>query len=277
MNENTNVVSAEVIPPEQTKAVEIRESHPLSVGDMKTGLDSIRAVMAKCMTEGQDYGKVPGCGNKPGLFQPGAQKLSMMFQLSPEVKSEVITDYEGHHRGYRFVIRVSNGSKFAEGVGECSTLETKYKSRPAPDQWNTVRKMAYKRGFVHAIINATNTSELWSQDLEDLAANGVITAEPVVNRPPAQDQSKRVSSQNDGPMDWRDVRIHFGKNKDVKLGDLSDKSLRWYFNNFTVSESYTANDGSVRQCTPDNISIQEELRDALDAAGEELHLELEAE
>ncbi len=37
------------------------------------------------------------------------------------------------------------------------------------DQWNTVRKVAFKRALVHAAINATNTSELWTQDLEDKA------------------------------------------------------------------------------------------------------------
>jgi hypothetical protein len=42
------------------------------------------------------------------------------------------------------------------------------------DHWNTARKMAFKRALVHASINATNTSELWSQDLEDIRANGVV-------------------------------------------------------------------------------------------------------
>lgn len=35
------------------------------------------------------------------------------------------------------------------------------------DQWNTVRKMAFKRALVAAAINATNTSELWTQDVGD--------------------------------------------------------------------------------------------------------------
>jgi hypothetical protein len=209
------------------------EQGPLSVAQVSAGLKAIHEVMRDCMTEGQDYGKVPGCGDKPGLFQPGAQKLSMMFQLNPAVQAEVVTDYPNFHRGYRLVVRVVSGGKFAEGVGECSTMESKYRYRNAgkkcpecgketiikgkeqygggwlcfekkggcgwkcndgtpaaaalqsqdsgkvehdnpADFWNTVRKMAFKRAFVHAIINATNTSELWSQDLEDLAANGVV-------------------------------------------------------------------------------------------------------
>jgi hypothetical protein len=215
----------------KSNAVVVRESQPLTSSQVLAGLNAIRGVMKECMVEKQDYGTVPGCGPKPGLFQPGAQKLSMMFQLNPEVREEIITDYPGFNRGYRLTVRVTNGMKFADGVGECSTLESKYRYRQAekvcpscgktaiikgkeeygggwvcfvkkggcgekwsdgteqanafeamasrvenenpPDCWNTVRKMAFKRAFVHAIINATNTSELWSQDLEDLAANGM--------------------------------------------------------------------------------------------------------
>ena len=39
------------------------------------------------------------------------------------------------------------------------------------DYWNTVQKMAFKRALVHASINATNTSELWTQDVEEMAQN----------------------------------------------------------------------------------------------------------
>lgn len=232
MSEPTQTL--EVIPSGQPPAAVMRDQSPMSVAQMQAGLRCIQEVMRDCMKEGQDYGKVPGCGDKPGLFQPGAQKLSMMFQLNPEVRQETITDYPNFHRGFRLIVRVTNGSKFADGVGECSTLESKYRYRNAgkkcpecgnetiikgkaeygggwlcyekkggcgwkcndgtpaaeqlqsqsggkvehdnaPDFWNTVRKMAFKRAFVHAIINATNTSELWSQDLEDLAANGVVT------------------------------------------------------------------------------------------------------
>lgn len=257
-------VDTEVVVPEKVEpsnSIARREEHsvalhnePLTPAQMRTRLDLVRNVMKEAMTEGQDYGKIPGCGDKPGLFQPGAQKLSMMFQLNPSVREEIVTDYPNYNRGFRFVVRVTNGDKFAEGVGECSTLESKYRYRNsskrcpecgketiikgkqeygggwlcyqkkggcgweaadgsqaakelesqsvgkvendnAPDYWNTVRKMAFKRAFVHSIINATNTSELWSQDLEDLAANGVV-----VGNAPARPQDDDLPMGGETPL-----------------------------------------------------------------------------
>jgi len=298
-----------VVPPETIQDGLVKHTaSPLSVSQVKAGLIAIHEVMRDCMKEGQDYGKVPGCGDKPGLFQPGAQKLSMMFQLNPEVRQETITDYANYHRGYRLIVRVTSGAKYADGIGECSTLENKYRFRSGsakcpdcgketvfkskngpekwycwtkkggcgakfaadsegckriesqdtgkvehdnpPDFWNTVRKMAFKRAFVHAIINATNTSELWSQDLEDLAANGVVGSQeaPKQENPPrtppkrqsapkGQPEAKEPPSgtppnePQDEPKEWREVAVPFGKNVGVLLGDLSEKSLAWYCEN----------------------------------------------
>lgn len=321
MTNEPKPLEAEVLP---TQAVSVREQHqslaaaqPLTMQQVRAGLNAIHEVMRDCMTDGQDYGKVPGCGDKPGLFQPGAQKLSMMFQLNPAVQSETVTDYPNFHRGYRLVIRVTNGSKFAEGVGECSTMESKYRYRNAnkvcphcgkdtvfrskndpewycwqkkggcgnvfkdgspmaakiseqtsgkvehdnpADFWNTVRKMAFKRAFVHAIINATNTSELWSQDLEDLAANGVVTgadraatadranqhANETAESPPASRRAAAPQSADrpaparpaatGSPGDglWKSVTVpkFIKKYAGSTLGEMAEKDLRWWCENY---------------------------------------------
>lgn len=224
---------------EQTVAVD----RPLTLDEIHEQLEFIKAVMAREMKEGHDYGKVPGCGDKPGLFQPGAQKLCLTFRLSPKVGKEVLRDFGNHHREYEFTLTlVSASGREWDGVGTCSTLESKYRYRKAErrcpqcgkhtiivgkeeygggyicfkkkggcgakfaysdpkianqpagkvehdnpaDYWNTVRKMAFKRALVHASIMATNTSELWSQDIEDIpndeepaAENGAGQAEGV--------------------------------------------------------------------------------------------------
>jgi hypothetical protein len=324
-----------VVVPEKEMAVVRREVTPLSTTQVQAGLKAIHDVMRDCMKDGQDFGKVPGCGEKPGLFQPGAQKLSMMFQLNPEVREEVVTDYPNNHRGYRLIVRVTNGGKFADGVGERSTLESKFRYRTQnkkcpvcgaeavlkskkqgegwfcwtkkggcglqfavgspdekkildqpigkvehdnpPDFWNTVRKMAFKCAFVHAIINATNTSELWSQDLEDLRDNGVVgepdppppqKTTPTVNVRPNQPQEQARPSGE--PIKWREFRVPFGKNKDKQLGELEEISLLWYYENFHVESSYTGKDMKVYQKKPESIAKDQLFRDALEAAYAEM-------
>lgn len=231
--QETSEVSAVVVHEEQPTA---RPVERLPLEELHNQLDFIRQVMAREMKEGQDYGKIPGCGDKPGLFQPGAQKLLLTFQLTPKVKKEVLRELPHSiygHREYEFTISVvSKTGREWDGVGTCSTFESKYRyrksSRKCPkcgkesifrsknpgegwycwakkggcgakfgekapeiisqeegkaendnpaEAWNTVRKMAFKRAIVHAAINATNTSELWSQDLEDLPQAHAAQAE----------------------------------------------------------------------------------------------------
>ena len=215
--------------PEPQQALIVRDdpaalARPLSIEELHRNLEFVRQVMRNEMREGQDFGKIPGTGEKPTLLQPGAQKLLLTFNLTERVKLEAHRDFPNLHREYEFTVtvRAANGKEW-DGVGTCSSLETKYRYRKAerrcpvcgknaiiqgkaefgggwvcfkkkngcgakfaerdpkitsqpggqtenenpPDTWNTVRKMAFKRALVAAAINATNTSELWTQDLED--------------------------------------------------------------------------------------------------------------
>lgn len=222
-----------------TQALALRQEsgavgRAMTIDELHANLEFVRQVMRREMKEGQDYGKIPGCGDKPALLQPGAQKLMMTFNLSEYVKKEEVRDFPGYHREYAFTlcVRAPNGKEW-DGVGTCSTLEAKYRYRKAermcpkcghntitadnpkflkpgqvagwfcwkkkggcgatfakadpaiasqaagrtenPDPaetWNTVRKMAFKRALVAAAINATNTSELWTQDIEDRDPRG---------------------------------------------------------------------------------------------------------
>lgn len=52
------------------------------------------------------------------------------------------------------------------------------------DQQNTILKMAAKRALVAAVLNGTAASDIFTQDLEDLAAQ--VTPEPPHSPPPAQ-------------------------------------------------------------------------------------------
>lgn len=256
------------IPPETSTAIALRPEssvgRAMTVDELHNQLEFIRQVMRTEMREGQDYGKIPGTGEKPTLLQPGAQKLLMTFNLTETVKKEVLREYPGMHREYEFTVEVRAGNgKAWDGVGTCTTLESKYRYRKAErkcpkcgkstiiqgkseygggwvcwkkkggcdakfgeteplivnqpggavenedpaDCWNTVRKMAFKRALVAAAINATNTSELWTQDLEDIELSNVRksptgsqnvskASEPVKMAPGGSQASKQAAVES---------------------------------------------------------------------------------
>lgn len=107
----------------------------IPVEQIKRQTDQVKALMASCMSEGMHYGKIPGCGDKPTLLQPGAQKLTMMFGLADtyEISRE---DLPNGHREYTvkcLLVSKATGLVQGSGVGLCSTMEKKYRYRNVSD------------------------------------------------------------------------------------------------------------------------------------------------
>lgn len=95
-------------------------------------VDAIQAIYGKIMRKDSDYGVIPGCGTKPALLKPGAEKIIMAFRLAPTTV-HTITDLGGGHREIvvRTTLRAADGTLLGDGVGSCSTMETKYRYRQA--------------------------------------------------------------------------------------------------------------------------------------------------
>jgi len=219
---------------------------PLSVGDLLGQVNLIQEVMRAVMKDGEHFGKIPGCGDKPALLQPGAQKLLVTFRLAPEY---AITEkmLEKGHREYQILCTlktIGSGSFVGQGAGSASTMEGKWRYRVAPktltnrpvpssywdvrksdpaaaqvmlggkgfstkkndagqwmiaegssekvehdnpaDYYNTVLKMGCKRALVAATLTATAASDIFTQDVEEIAENmraAQIEAEPPPLRP----------------------------------------------------------------------------------------------
>jgi len=96
-------------------------------------VQKIQTMLKEVMIKDQHFGIIPGCGNKPSLLKPGAEKLCMLFRLAPQY--EVIqTDLPGDHREYKVITRlyhIPTGNFVGAGVGCCSTKESKYRYRNA--------------------------------------------------------------------------------------------------------------------------------------------------
>jgi hypothetical protein len=174
------------------------------------------------MTSGTHYGTIPGCGEKPVLFKPGAEKILTTFRIAcrPEVEDLSTSD----ERRYRVTCRgiTPNGLEVGAGVGEASTNEEKFKWRKAicDEEWdathedhrrekwgkyqgkafstkqvrtnpadlaNTVLKIAKKRSMIDLCLTATAASDVFDQDLEDLPAEIVENLagknQPTVKQP----------------------------------------------------------------------------------------------
>ncbi len=132
-----------------------------------------------------DYGIIPGTP-KPTLYKPGAEKLLAHFKLSV---ADAIVEKEDLGDGHvDYVVRLpiiqrATGAVVGVGVGSCSTREKKYARNQPYDIRNTVLKMAKKRALVDAALTTTAASHVFTQDLEDLAANGVLDAKPANGSP----------------------------------------------------------------------------------------------
>lgn len=103
----------------------------LSVDDVLAQVQKIQRFMGAAMHEGEHYGKIPGCGPKPVLLKPGAEKLALMFRLCPSFQITPTELGEGQ-REYMVVCTITHipsGQVYASGVGSCSTKENKYRFR----------------------------------------------------------------------------------------------------------------------------------------------------
>ena len=104
----------------------------MSPESMMRQVDLIQQVMKRTMKEGEHYGIIPGC-QKPSLLKPGAEKLSLTFRLAPSYEIFQI-DLPGGHRESRLtctLTHIPTGQIFGQGVGTCTTMESKYRFRKA--------------------------------------------------------------------------------------------------------------------------------------------------
>ncbi len=108
----------------------MQEAAPLSAADVLQQVQLIQSIMRNVMKSGEHFGTIPGCGDKPTLLKAGAEKLLLAFRLRPEFAVEVI-DLPRGHREVRVVctLRTAGGSVLGQGVGSCSTMESKYRYR----------------------------------------------------------------------------------------------------------------------------------------------------
>jgi len=118
----------------------------MSVADTVDQVQQIQHLMKEVMLSGEHFGVIPGCGNKPSLLQPGAQKLALMFGFAAKYEIDKTVD-PGGHREYEVTCELVNrntGTIVGQGVGVCTTMEGKFRYRSEntgqpvpPEYWDT--------------------------------------------------------------------------------------------------------------------------------------------
>ena len=237
----------------------------MDVKDVVEQVHKVQALMEAVMVKDLHYGVIPGI-DKPSLFQPGAQKLGLTFRLVPQYEIKETYLDNGHYR-VRTTCRLVHqptGADSGEGVGFCSSEESKYAFRTAnltcpacgqahiikgkeeygggwlcwkkkggcgatfkdgdpviekqergqipnpniADTFNTILKMSKKRAYVDAMITACAASDLFTQDVEDMPTEAVLTK---ATPPPPGDNSGPVEKKFNNIMQMlEDVKIFDG-------------------------------------------------------------------
>jgi hypothetical protein len=130
---------------------EVTTLEAMNTDSVKEQVQLIQHVMKAVMKPGIHYGTIPGCGDKPTLLKPGAEKLQMTFKLAP--KYEIFEkELARGHREYRVTCIYTHSPTetfLGEGVGVCTTMEGKYRFRAGkeitdravpPEYWDARKK-----------------------------------------------------------------------------------------------------------------------------------------
>jgi hypothetical protein len=192
----------------------------INVQRVRAQREAVKLLIAEVLKEGidNDYAVIPGT-KKLTLLKPGAEKICSLFGFAVEPSVEAIRD--GEDTTFRVIVRLSSGGVFlGEGVGEASTLESKFAWRKAVCQeewdeaephkrrkhwkegWNgappvsvlqvrenpadkasNMLKIAKKRSMIDAVLTVTAASDVFTQDLENkIEGNRGKSTAPVSGR-----------------------------------------------------------------------------------------------
>lgn len=193
---------------QETSSMMIIEGLKLDrVSDSMKKINEFQQVVQGALVEGHDYGQAFFGSTKPSLLKPGAEKILMLLGLSSEYEIiEKIQDYEEGFFAYTIrCVLTKDGQVITEGLGRCNSKEKKYES-DKQDKFmlgNTCLKMAKKRAQVDATLTVGSLSNIFTQDLEDMAQF---------------DQSEKLDTMTIN--DAENMKIGFGKHRGKTLGQI---------------------------------------------------------
>ncbi len=199
----------------------IQEVDVKAVSETLSKVKSLQATLKNILVDKHDYGVIPGCGDKPTLLKPGAEKILMALGIASSYELiEHTENFEG--KGFfAYTVKctlLKNGQKITEGLGHANSREKKWavesvyeKDLPAGtdisllkkkeiktknngtyykyeveadanSKANTILKMAKKRSQIDAVLTVASLSEIFTQDFDDLPPEEEPTSKPTVDK-----------------------------------------------------------------------------------------------
>ena len=122
---------------QSTSLVPSESRSQLTALEVRAQVNLIQEIVRAVMKRDVHFGEIPGMSARDGeppryvLFKPGAEKLCLTFQLVPSFDIE-FRDLGNGHREYEFSCTLTHrqsGTVIGQGVGTCSTMESKYRYR----------------------------------------------------------------------------------------------------------------------------------------------------
>ena len=161
----------------------------LSLAEAKSRQEQLQQFVSEFLKVGIDYGRIAGA-DKPTLLKPGAEKLCEIFGFTKLV--EIVSQVEdGSVPYFAYIVKVRLVSKISgltetEGVGAANSREQRFSEHDTFSMQNTLLKMAKKRALIDAVLSATCSSGLFTQDLEDLAPQPSLKSDPAAPAEPEE-------------------------------------------------------------------------------------------
>lgn len=117
-------------------------NNQLAIRDVDTAIDGVkllceivRQLRADVFIEDQDFGKIPGTGEKPVLLLPGMEKLMRALRLLPEyIERYAVRDFDKPLFYFEIecrLIEIDTGLCVSTAVGSANSYEAKWRWREA--------------------------------------------------------------------------------------------------------------------------------------------------
>jgi len=201
-------------------------------------------------------------GAKPSLGQPGSEKILDFLREYPRfvVDDRLLSKNEVFYDVTCNLYSKIDNRQMGSGGGFCSSLEDNFlyewiyekhipkninsadlesrKRKGKDGNWftqyrielqnhynvaNTIKKMAYKRAMVDAVVRSTFASHIFTQDLED----SYIGSRMLKQQEPPTKPSTTPQKSNGDKYDPLTYKITGGKYKDELMKDTSTSYIKW--------------------------------------------------